>query len=855
MGPGTSQLATGDRDERRREFLSPLVSIVFFVSLLGGVVAYLIGIIELRRLLIDLGIALIAGGVPLALLRLGRVRQSVAVVLAAPFVAIGWLAWTGGGLSAHLAIYQLLYLILASFLVTRQRAYLLALAVTTLDLFLVLADTRGWLPPSAVQASGAFTVFVLATSSGFAVAMITRFVGSLEDALGRSHAALETRDAAEAELIRSNREYQQLVGLVPGIVFRFREAPDGSYQFPFISDGVERITGRTATSIMTDASLAIEAALPEARPELKASIDAAVRDRGAWLHEFPVRGGDGSVRWIRGHSTPTGVDADGCCNWHGVLLDITDRRVAETQQQVVQERLVESEERFRSLAASIPEVFWVLDVPGGFVYVSPAAKTVWDIEPADALADPYIWLPTVHPDDRDHVLRKIEHWVRSGETGPYEVAFRRLCADGSVRHLESRITLRQLLPDGRLRVGGVVADVTARRKAEADAREAERQRYQSQKLEALGTLAGGIAHDFNNLLAVITGYADLARHEVPAAAPLMDPVMVAGQRARDLVRRILLFSRPSGEERRPVRVKHLVDEVVGLLRATLPRSITISVTSLSDDAVILADASQVSQALMNLGVNAGQAMPESGGRIVVSLSSATLAGEEAVKRHLEPGPYVMVRVVDNGAGMSADVAARVFEPFFTTKPTGQGTGLGLSVVHSIVHNHGGTITVDSQVGKGTAVTVWLPLVADPAPSRSDRDRASDPFGGQRLILVVEDQVPVLSVTRAMVERLGFKAEAYSDPTLAAAAFAADPSGYAAVLSDRSMPSMSGIDLARRVASAGADTPFILMTGYEGGIQRSVLEEASIADLLPKPVRLADLAQCLRRHLGPTEAVV
>ncbi|MGE0439197.1 MAG: PAS domain S-box protein [Gemmatimonadales bacterium] len=814
------------RDERRRAFVEPLFLAALVIAFLGSTMAYGLGLIGPSRLAVDLVITLLVGGLPLLLVRRDRIDAAVAVSITTTLVAIAWLAWTGGGVSAHWAIYQLLCVTMASFLVGRRWAYLLATLVVAIDAVIVTLGARNLLPPSQVSLQPSYTLLVLAMASYFAVLLITRFVGQVDDVLQRTRSELTYRKLAEAELERTNREYELLVAMVPGIVYQFRVNPDGSYTFPFVSDAIERVAGIKASEAMANAGVLVDAVLPSAREDLLQSIATAVRDRQVWQHEMPIRARDNTVKWVRGHSVPTGVDAEGRTIWHGVLLDITERRRTE-------EQLRESEERFRSLADSIPEVFWIADYPGGFTYASPAAKAVFGFTAEAVVADSGVWIRSIHPEDRQEVLARFDEWTRSARE-PYHVGYRIIRPDGEIRWLESRVTLRQVVSDGRLRVGGVVTDVTERRQAELEARALEYQQSQRQKLEALGTLAGGIAHDFNNLLTVIVGYTELTRLEFPLAKRYLDPMAVAGQRARDLVRRILLFSRPSTEERRPVRLGQAISEAAALLRSTLPKSIDIHWTPPPTDSVILGDPSQINQALVNLGVNAGHAMKNEVGRIELALSVQDLDPDEALRRQIAPGAYAVVTVRDNGVGMAPEVVERIFEPFFTTKPAGQGTGLGLAVVHSIVHNHGGTIAVETVPGRGTVFTCWLPVDtagSESTPAPSAPVRATEAFGGGREVMVVEDQPEVLRTTCAMLERLGFRPTPFEEPVEAIREFSATGRRFAAVLSDRSMPAMSGLEVGRAVAESHFGTPFILMTGFEGGLTPDTLAAAGVGAVL------------------------
>ena len=382
-------------------------------------------------------------------------------------------------------------------------------------------------------------------------------------------------------------------------------------------------------------------------------------------------------------------------------------------------------------------------------------------------------------------------------------------------------------------------DIAKRRRAQL-----ETQLRQSQQMEALGTLAGGIAHDFNNLLAAIGANADLALTEPSASPPVKEHLVElhrAHGRAADLVKRILLFSRRQDADRKPIEIAPVVNEAIQLLRASLPAMIDIRVTAGPELPAVLADASQMHQVVMNLGTNAAHAMAERGGVLQIELDSVTIGRTLATPAAgLQPGRYVHMAVRDTGTGMTPEVRSRVFEPFFTTKGTA-GTGLGLSVVHGIVADHGGAITVDSESGKGSTFHVYLPSAGVEAVQPS---AAAEIVQGQgEHIMYVDDEEALVLVMTRVLRRLGYRCTGFSEADEALEAFRAHPHDFSAVVTDMAMPKMSGAMLAEKLRAIRPDVPVAIVSGYE-----STEPGAAGAGILRigKPVAMDKLSHALRQ---------
>ena len=398
---------------------------------------------------------------------------------------------------------------------------------------------------------------------------------------------------------------------------------------------------------------------------------------------------------------------------------------------------------------------------------------------------------------------------------------------------------------------GSIVDISARKAAEAERQRLEEQLRQSQKLEAIGTLAGGIAHDFNNILGMIVGYAELAREAAGSrsAAGDIDEVLKAAARGKELTQRILRFSRHQETVREPMDLAILLADVARLLRAMIPTSIDIKVQVDSDVPRVLANATAVQQVLMNLATNARDAMAEGG---ALELDLRPLYVRDSMARahpDLREGPYVSVTVADSGPGMDAGLRARVFEPFFTTKEPGKGSGLGLAIVHGIMREHDGAVILESEPGRGTRVKCLFPVL------ESEEVRAAAAFepevhGHGERILFVDDEPSLAALGGRRLEALGYVATARSDPREALAVFQADPSKFAAVVTDYTMPGLTGVALARELVSIRPDIPIVLLTGFIEELPPEQLDSAGVRKLIRKPATIHELSLAVAEILRP-----
>ena len=384
----------------------------------------------------------------------------------------------------------------------------------------------------------------------------------------------------------------------------------------------------------------------------------------------------------------------------------------------------------------------------------------------------------------------------------------------------------------------------------------EAQLCQTQKLEAIGTLAGGIAHDFNNMLSAILGFAELAVDDIPEASPVqhyLQHILTAGRRARDLVQQILTFCRQHNPKRQPVQLHLLVKEALKMLRASLPVTIAIESHIESTSSTVIADPTQMHQILVNLCTNAEYAMRETGGTLDVSLATVEIDTLFATAHPpLRPGPHVQLTVRDTGHGMPQRVLEHIFEPFFTTKSVGEGTGMGLAMVQSIVLNHGGAITVESTPGQGTTFEIHLPC-SKGAVGVSARLEEAIPSGHYERILFVDDEIALTYLGQAMLDRLGYRAEVSTSAPEALELFRAAPHQFDLVITDQTMPQMTGETFVRELRRIRPDIPVILCTGFSHTMTAEKARSLGINALLMKPLVSSDLGQAIHRVLMPRAA--
>ena len=535
------------------------------------------------------------------------------------------------------------------------------------------------------------------------------------------------------------------------------------------------------------------------------------------------------------------------------LRDAESRR----ERKRTEEALRESEDRYRSLYVDSRDAIMMLLPDRGFIAGNPAAIKLFacrDEQDFTARTAASV-SPEYQPDGVRSEDKSLEMIRLALENGSHYFEWTHRRADGT--DFPATVLLSRIESGGARLLQATVRDNTERKRAEEKQRKLEAQLQQAQKMEAIGTLAGGIAHDFNNILGIIMGHAEIAELKLAKDSPVkryIDEVVKAAYRAKDLVKQILTFSRRGEQERKPIQIIPIIKESLKFLRASLPMTIEIrpEIELSPGDDLILGDPTQVQQILMNLSMNAAHAMRERGGALRVALSPVHFSSSDVGKPlELSPGNYLKLTVEDSGHGMDQTTIDHIFEPFFTTKGPGQGTGLGLAVVYGIVTSHGGAITVSSRMGKGTAFQVYLTKLETGERAKTEVV-AELPKGSER-ILLVDDEEPLANAVKQLLEYLGYKVTATTGSAEALLAFRRQPEDFDLVITDYTMPNMTGAELAELIVRIRSDIPIILCTGFSERINEEGVRKAGICALMIKPGSLRDFALLVRKVLKTGES--
>ncbi len=523
------------------------------------------------------------------------------------------------------------------------------------------------------------------------------------------------------------------------------------------------------------------------------------------------------------------------------------RAGAELERKCAQEALQESRERYRALYDQTPLMYFTVDSSLKVLSVNQFGADLLGYSIPELVGQSI--LKVVYPED--HAIFQIEmKQCLESDLNSFRIEFRKVKKDGQLLWVKETVQQRIDPHQGEMLLLSC-EDITDRKRAEEALVRSEKQLRHTQKMEAVGTLAGGIAHDFNNILGAILGYAELATTQVgnnQQLAGYLDEVLTAGHRAKELVKQILAFSRRSDQERQAIDLHVIVEESLRLLRATVPATIEIRAQESSDTAVVFADSTQIQQVVMNLCANAEHAMRENGGILDISLSTVEL-GEQGSSEFpdVKPGRYVRLTVGDTGQGISPYLLERIFEPFFTTKVSGEGTGLGLAVVHGIVVGHGGGISVRSEVGEGTTFIVLLPKL-DLEILPHTKVAVDWPRGTGR-ILFVDDEEMLAKWGEQLLTHLGYSVVAMTNPHEALELFRDQSGQFEVVVTDQAMPTMNGEAFARALLEVREDIPIILCTGFSHTMTADKAKLLGIREFLMKPVNGVVLAELLQSLLN------
>ncbi|HEX6533723.1 MAG TPA: PAS domain S-box protein [Gemmatimonadaceae bacterium] len=641
---------------------------------------------------------------------------------------------------------------------------------------------------------------------------------------------LSERKRAEAALRESETRFAHVAANVPGMVYQYAYRPDGTMGYTFVSEGARTIFGVAPEAALRDPAALIDLIHPDERPQFLTLARNAAEALGSFRWEGRVVLRSGEERFVQIAARDQRL-SDGSIVSDGLVMDVTEPHRAAR-------RLEESEQRYRSLFDHNPDAVFSLDTDGRFLSANPACELVTGYPPEELLGRSFV--PLIVPEDLETANATFRTTV--GGTATYnQVAIRHR----SGHRMEIGVTGLPIIVGGRVvGVFGIAKDLTATRAL-------ERQLRQAQKMEAVGRLAGGVAHDFNNLLTVIRSYSGFAIEQLPEHAPAradLAEVCKASDRAAVLTRQLLAFSRQQVLKPRRLDLNATVSSLTGMLRRLIGEDIRVETELAPAELNVLADPGQLEQVLVNLAVNARDAMPE-GGTLRLRTEAVTVDERSVPERPgVVPGAYAALVVEDSGVGIEADALQKVFEPFYTTKGAGKGTGLGLATVYGIVRQSGGHVSAESTPGRGSRFTVLLPRVALAADAGTAASSAMVPPCGTETILLVEDDGSVRSAIRRQLERLGYTVREAANGRDALALAASPAERIDLVLTDVVMPELSGRALVERLAAHRPELRAVYMSGYTDDeiVRRGMAQPESV--FLEKPFTFERLADVVRQAL-------
>jgi PAS domain S-box-containing protein len=652
---------------------------------------------------------------------------------------------------------------------------------------------------------------------------------------------ISERKRAEQELQEAERKYRELVRYAPAGIY---EIDPRTQRFTSVNDAMCQILGYSREELL----------LIDPQDLFDEESRSRFRDRMASLS----RGGQPNAQAEHRIRTKDGRSIDVLVNvtFHndedgqpvgvtGIAYDITERKKMEEE---LRQSHGELERRVAERTAQLSRLATAMNYASEGVII---ADTEWHIEyvnDAFTRLSGYTQGEVIGKEMRFLRPKKTDHAVydsarASAQAGrPYIGRYSVRKKDGKEFYVESaRSPVKD--PDGNI-INFVIVwrDVSEQLKLEEQLR-------QSQKMEAVGTLAGGIAHDFNNMLAVIIGNTELALDEIEdeGARGNLKQILNASMRSRDLVKQILAFSRKEGRKGKIIQAVPILEDTFNLLRSSLPTTINMKLNIRANrDVTVLAEPSQIQQVVMNLANNAAYAMRADGGELTIGLSTVT--GPKSHDEGVGPRRYVKLTMKDTGEGITQEVQNRMFEPFFTTKEQGYGTGMGLAVVYGIVQNWGGTIEVESEIGKGSRFNILIPQAAVP-PMMEEEEEEDIPCLGKESVLFIDDEPAIVEMTKAILEGMGCRVSAFTDPSDAIKAFTDRPAGFDLVITDQTMPKMTGVALAKEVLGVRKDMPIILCTGYSEMVTPEKAKEVGIREFVMKPITKREIAQTIKRVIG------
>jgi len=533
-----------------------------------------------------------------------------------------------------------------------------------------------------------------------------------------------------------------------------------------------------------------------------------------------------------------------------IPVRLMDKALSESQEKGIKlqhtiTELKKSEKQFRDLFNSISDLIYTQDMEGYFITVNSAMKQLFGYELEEFIGHraSEFMEPEVQSGFASRYLGVIK---KQGHHGGIACYFKKNKKEIYIEYQSSLVKPDDAEPY----ISGIGRDVTEKILSEEKVKKLQEQVTQAQKMESIGTLAGGIAHDFNNLLGIIVGNTELALDDVPEWNPAhtnLEEIKIASLRATNIVRQLLSFSRKTEQKLQPIEIAMVIKDSLKFLRSTIPTTINIEQDIQITNETILADPTQINQIIMNLCINASHAMEQTGGDLTVTVAKVILDDNSAKDYpDLKSGDHVKIMVSDTGPGIDPKIIDQIFDPYFTTKEVGKGSGMGLAVVQGIVKNHNGTITVDSRQGKGSKFIILFPLTS--GKPIAETQTTQDIPRGNETILFVDDEISITKMVKRMFERLGYKVETATTPQDALERFSLNPDHFDLVITDMTMPQMTGVKLSEKLMDIRKDIPIIVCTGHSALVDEKKAKELGLAAYIMKPIDMQETAQTIRKIL-------
>lgn len=596
-----------------------------------------------------------------------------------------------------------------------------------------------------------------------------------------------------------------------------------------------------------------------------------LKNKTAHANQFRLRRYDGEYRYFISYSTPIYFDDGSFKRFQGYNVDVTEQKDAENKLKKAQKEATEmlknlqigmkireqtekalriSEANFSNFFLNLPVAAYrsTIESPGKFLMANSYMIDMFGYDSFEELQKTPILAIYSNQENRNSFIKSIK---KDGFVRKIEFILVRKNGDEFCALCSARIVKDK--NDNLLWIDGIIEDISEQKKTEKAKILLEKQIRHSQKLETIGTLTGGIAHDFNNILMPIMGYSELVKMLSKPQDPIyenVNEIYKASLRAKDLIQQLMSYSRQKEQERKPICLQPIIKEVIKLMRHTIPTTINISTDIAINCGKVLADSTKIHQILVNLCTNAYHAMEEKGGDLSIKLDQV-LIDRITVKKYpkLKPGYYNKIFVSDTGIGMSIETQKQIFNPFFTTKEAGKGTGLGLAVVNGIIESHDGDISVTSQLGKGTTFEILLPILDVKIEENLEKETGSIIFGNNESILVVDDETSITLMIDRALKTMGYKATITNNSLSALEVFKENPTHFDLIISDYTMPNLTGTELAREVRKINKKIPFLIVSGKDKVVDESILKEIGIGEIIRKPINLIKFSKLIHDTLN------